>query len=87
MSITTAGVALFETHFYYIAICLFYSAQQRFCNEVELMWGFGGIAPSRRRHKGSGGRAPSARQFLRFFNKIYVILGIFEFKFMLQNMF
>ena len=32
-------------------------------------WGFGGKAPSRRRHGGSGGGAPSARKFCIFLQK------------------
>jgi len=34
------------------------NAQRRIRNEVELMWGSGGVAPSRRKHKGSGAKAP-----------------------------
>jgi len=47
----------------------------------------GDVGPSRRRHKVSGGRAPSAGRFLRFFIKNDVILGIFELKLLLQNIF
>jgi len=52
--------------------------------------GSGGIAPSRWRHGGSGGRSPSAGRFLRLwamgdFYESDVILGIFELKFLLQN--
>jgi len=49
-------------------------------NEKGLMWGVCGR--SRQRHRGSEKRAPG--QFLRFFNKNYVILGIFRLKFLLQ---
>jgi len=49
--------------------------------------GVWGVAPSRRRHKGSGGKAPSLGQFLIFLNKNYVVLGIFGLKFLLQNIF
>jgi len=63
------------------------STQRSIRNEVELIWGSRGVAPSRRKHRGSGGRAPRAGRFLRFFNKNDVISGIFEFKFLLQNIF
>jgi len=49
------------------------------------MRGSGGVAPSHRRYRESGGRAPSAGRILRFFNKNDVILSIFELKFLLQK--
>jgi len=51
-------------------------------NEKGLMWGSEGVAPSLRRHRGSGGRAPSDGWL---FNRNYVLLGIFGLKFLLQN--
>jgi len=45
------------------------------------------VAPSSRKHRGFGSRAPSAGQFLQFFNKNDVVSGMFGLKFELQNIF
>jgi len=62
------------------------STQRGIRNEIGLK-GLGGVAPSRWRNRWSGGRAPSAGQFLRFFDKNDVVSGMFGLKFELQNIF
>jgi len=76
MSVTIAA-ALFETNFIVLpsfSLChmkarLYLNPQRGIRTEIVVMWGSGGVAPSRRRHRGSG---PSSRRLLWFFNKNYV---------------
>jgi len=96
MSVTTA-TALFETNFIILSFFIYVTWHRRICGNWELglgvwieigkMWGSRGLSPSRRRHKGSGDRVSSTGRFLRFFNENDIILGIFELKFLLQNIF
>jgi len=41
-----------------------------FVNKKGLMWGSGGVAPSRRRHRGSGVEPPALDDFFDFLMKI-----------------
>jgi len=43
----------------------------------------GGLGAKPPEARGSGGGAPSARRFLRFFNKNNAFLGMFKLKFLL----
>jgi len=43
----------------------------------------GDVAPIHQRHRGSRSRVPSAGRILRFFNKDYVLLGIFGLKYLI----